>query len=119
MRTFEFEDIRAHCLKKRHVTEAFPFDESTCVWKVDGKLFALADIDVFQGITIKCEPERAIELREAFEGVIPGYHTNKRHWNTIQADADVDLKHVLAWIDHSYERVVDGFSKKRRQQLGI
>ena len=63
MRTIEFEDVRDRCLSKAHVTEEFPFDENTCVWKVAGKVFALADIDAFDGVTLKCEPEYAVELR--------------------------------------------------------
>ena len=70
MRTFEFEDVRDRCLSKDHVTEEFPFDENTCVWKVAGKVFALADIDAFDGVTLKCDPEYAVELREQHTGII-------------------------------------------------
>ena len=119
MRVFEFEDIRNHCLQKAHISEEFPFDERTCVWKVDGKVFALADIEQFDGVTLKCDPERALELREEFSGVTPGWHANKKHWNTVRSDEDVPRALVLDLIDHSYERVVKGFSKKRRSELGL
>ncbi len=119
MRTFEFDDIRDHCLLQSHVTEEFPFDAHTCVWKVEGKVFALANLDDFSGVTLKCDPEKALELREAYDGVAPGWHANKRHWNTVRAESDVPRERVLEWIDHSYERVVAGFSKKQRAALGI
>ena len=119
MRAFEFEDIRNHCLAMPHVSEEFPFDKRTCVWKVDGKVFALADIEQFDGVTLKCDPERALELREQFAGVHPGWHANKKHWNTVSAESDVPLHSVLEFIDHSYERVIAGFSKKRRLKLGL
>lgn len=119
MRTFEFEDVRDRCLTKDHVTEEFPFDESTCVWKVAGKVFALADIDAFDGVTLKCDPEYAVELREQYAGIIGGYHANKKHWNTIRHDEDVPQTLVLDLIEHSYERVVAGFSQKQRRALGL
>ena len=119
MRTFEFEDVRDRCLSKDHVTEEFPFDENTCVWKVAGKLFALADIDAFDGVTLKCDPEYAVELREQHTGIIGGYHANKKHWNTVRSDEDVPRARVLDLIDHSYERVVAGFSQKQRRALGL
>ena len=119
MRTIEFEDVRDRCLSKRHVTEEFPFDESTCVWKVAGKVFALANLEQFDGVTMKCEPERAIELREAYSGIRPGWHANKKHWNTVLSDEDVPRALVLELIDHSYERVVAGFSQKQRKALGL
>jgi predicted DNA-binding protein (MmcQ/YjbR family) len=119
MRAFEFEDIRNHCLQKAHVSEGFPFDARTCVWKVDGKVFALADIERFDGVTLKCDPIWALELREAFAGVTPGWHANKKHWNTVQAESDVPLRFVLQFIDHSYECVIAGFSKRRRTELSL
>ena len=119
MRSFEFEEIREHCLDKMHTTEGFPFDGHTCVWKVNGKIFAVADLDEFSGVTLKCDPERAVELREQFQGVIPGWHTNKNHWNTVLAESDVSRKLVLELIDHSYDCVIRGFSKKQQKLLGF
>ena len=119
MRTIEFEEVRDRCLSKAHVSEEFPFDENTCVWKVAGKVFALADIDAFDGVTLKCDPEYAVELREQFTGIIGGYHANKKHWNTVRSEADVPRALVLGLIDHSYERVVAGFSQKQRKALGL
>lgn len=119
MRTFEFEEVRDRCLGKVHVTEEFPFDEKTCVWKVAGKLFALADIDAFEGMTLKCDPEYAVELREQYTGIVGGYHANKKHWNTVCSEEDVPRALALELIDHSYERVVAGFSQKQRKALGL
>ena len=89
------------------------------VWKVAGKVFALADIDAFDGVTLKCDPEYAVELREQHTGIIGGYHANKKHWNTVRSEADVPRALVLDLIDHSYERVVAGFSQKQRKALGL
>ena len=100
------ESFRAYCLAKNGVTEEFPFDEQTLVFKVMGKIFALADVDLFESVNLKCDPERAIELREQHPEIIPGYHMNKKHWNTVAmsgALADTFLKEL---IDHSYELVV-------------
>ncbi|NUM80624.1 MmcQ/YjbR family DNA-binding protein, partial [bacterium] len=73
------ESFRLHCLAKKNVTEEFPFDEETLVFKVAGKMFALADIHVFESVNLKCDPEKAVELRERYEQVMPGYHMNKKH----------------------------------------
>ena len=111
MRTFEFEEVRDRCLAKAHVTEEFPFDEKTCVWKVAGKLFALADIDAFEGMTLKCDPEYAVELREQYIGIVGGYHANKKHWNTVIID-QLTLSQVCEWIEHSYNLVWEKLPKK-------
>ena len=118
MRTFEFEDTRDRCLSKAHVTEEFPFDENTCVWKVAGKVFALADIDAFDGVTLKCDPEYAVELREQHTGIIGGYHANKKHWNTLYLQTnEISPKLLLKLITHSYDMVLNNMSKKQRAQL--
>jgi predicted DNA-binding protein (MmcQ/YjbR family) len=81
------EQIREYCLKKKGVTEEFPFDEETLVFKVMGKIFILASLDSIPlQFNLKCDPEKAIELREEYEAVQPGYHMNKRHWNTVIID---------------------------------
>jgi len=80
MRTFEFEHVRSFCLSKPHVTESFPFDDHTMVWKVADKVFAIANIYDFKGVSLKCNPERALELRETYAGIRPGFHLNKKHW---------------------------------------
>ena len=110
---------REYCLAKPGVTEDFPFDEKTLVFKVCGKMFALVDVDFFESVNLKCDPEKALELRASYPGIKPGYHMNKKHWNTVRSEADVPRSLVLALIDHSYERVVAGFSQKQRKALGL
>lgn len=119
MRTFEFEDIRNHCATKCAVTETFPFDDHTMVWKVAERVFAIADIDSFTGVSLKCDPERAVALREEFAGVRPGWHLNKTHWNTVDAEQDVPWNTAKLLIDHSYELVVAGLPKKSRILFGL
>ena len=111
------EELREYCLSKKGVTESFPFDEATLVFKVSGKMFALTDlVDAFS-VNLKCDPEKAIELREQFPCVIPGYHMNKPHWNTVVIDGSVNDKLLKEWIDHSYDLIVKSLTKK--QQLEI
>ena len=119
MRTFEFEHIRDHCLSKMAVTESFPFDENTMVWKVAGKVFAIANVYDFHGVSLKCNPERAIELREQFEGIRPGWHLNKKHWNSVSAELDVEWSLARDLLDHSYACVVQGLTKKSRMEHGL
>lgn len=108
---------RDYCLKKKGVTEEFPFGASTLVYKVMGKVFTLADIEPFERINLKCNPETALQLREMYEGVTPGYHMNKRHWNTVSIDGSIPDQKICQWIDASYELVVDKLSKKDRAWL--
>ena len=112
------EQIREYCLRKKGVTEEFPFDEETLVFKVLGKIFLLASLDSFPlQINLKCEPEKAIELREEYESVQPGYHMNKRHWNTIIIDGTVPIKKLFEWIDDSYNLVTSKLIKSERKLL--
>jgi predicted DNA-binding protein (MmcQ/YjbR family) len=111
------EGFRNYCLEKPFVTEHFPFDERTLVFKVDGKMFALADIEAFNGINLKCDPQRSIELRERYYGIEPGYHMNKVHWNTVKIGSDVDDALIFALIDHSFDLVFASLSKKRQHEL--
>lgn len=114
------ELVREHCLSKRGVTEGFPFDESTLVFKVGDKMFCLMALErVPMSINVKCDPERAIELRAEFEAVSPGYHMNKKHWNTVTLESDADADNIREWIDDSYELVVASLTKKKRRQLGL
>ena len=100
------EQIREHCLKKKRVTEEFPFDEETLVFKVAGKIFLLASLEAIPlQINLKCDPEKAIELREEYDTVTPGYHMNKKHWNTIIIDGSIPEKKLFHWIDNSYSLV--------------
>jgi predicted DNA-binding protein (MmcQ/YjbR family) len=114
------EIVREHCLNKRGVDEGFPFDESTLVFKVGGKMFCLMALKrVPLSINVKCDPERAEELRAHHEGVEPGYHMNKKHWNTVLLESDVTDEQMRAFIDDSYELVIDSLTKKKRRELGL
>jgi len=113
----DIETFRNYCLGKTGVTEDFPFDESTLVFKVMNKIFALVDVDNFQFANLKCDPERALELREKYTCVKPGYHMNKKHWNSVYMDGTVANDLVLSWVDHSYDLIVKGLSQKDRQIL--
>ena len=106
------EELRAHCVSKKFVSESFPFDESTLVFKVHGKIFALFSLEKEPlRINLKCDPEKAIELREEYWQVIPGYHSNKKHWNTIIIE-QLPLGKLHEWIDHSYQLVWEKLPKK-------
>jgi len=118
LRYMDLERFRDYCLTKPGVTEEFPFDEHTLVYKVMGKMFAATDISDFESINLKCLPEKAEELRAQYESVQPGYHMNKKHWNTIQMDHSIPDKIILEWIDDSYRLVVTKLPKQARQELG-
>jgi predicted DNA-binding protein (MmcQ/YjbR family) len=100
------EILREYCLSKKNVTESFPFGDDTLVFKAAGKIFVLANLDGDLSLNLKCDPALAIELRERFTSVIPGYHMNKKHWNTVFIDGSIPDKDVLSWIDHSYDLVL-------------
>ncbi|TVQ78889.1 MAG: MmcQ/YjbR family DNA-binding protein [Flavobacteriales bacterium] len=111
----DVESLRQYCLQKPHTTESFPFDEVTLVFKVHGKVFAIIGLEWENtAINLKCDPEKAIELRETYPGmVIPGYHSNKRHWNTVYTESLSPLL-VKEWIDHSYDLVFAKLPKRLR-----
>lgn len=111
------EELRTCCISKKGVSEDFPFDETTLVFKVMGKMFALTDLEGDLSINLKCDPEKAVELRELYPSVMPGYHMNKRHWNTILLDGSVPDQLIRQWIDHSYAMVVEKLTKKQRNEL--
>ena len=113
----DIESFRAYCLAKTGATEELPFDNQTLVFKVMGKMFALTDIDLFTSINLKCDPEEAVQLREQYDAVVPGYHMNKQHWNTVLMDGSISDSLVTQWIDHSYELVVAKLPKKVRLEL--
>ena len=106
------EELREYCISKKGATEGFPFDESTLVFKVSGKIFALTDLEGEFSINLKCDPEKAIEIREQYPSVLPGYHMNKRHWNTIKIDGTISDSLIYEWIDHSYELIISKLYKK-------
>jgi predicted DNA-binding protein (MmcQ/YjbR family) len=111
------ETFRSFCLKKKGVTEEFPFGEEVLVFKVLGKMFALTNVENFESINLKCDPEKAAELRERYSSVIPGYHMNKKHWNTILLDGSVADKLIQEWTTDSYNLVVNSLSKIQQKQL--
>jgi predicted DNA-binding protein (MmcQ/YjbR family) len=111
------ESFRSHCLSKKGVTEEFPFGENTLVYKVMGKMFALADLELFESINLKCDPEVAVQLREQYASVIPGYHMNKRHWITVLMDGSISDALVNQWIDHSYGLVTASLTKSKKLAL--
>lgn len=111
------EEFREYCLSKKGVTEEFPFDNVTLVFKVMGKMFALCDIDNFDRINLKCDPEKAVELRERYPAIIPGYHMNKKHWNSVINDQSLPEQMIFALVDHSYELVSKGLTKAQKQIL--
>jgi len=113
------DDVRTHCIQKAGVTEGFPFDQNTLVFKVFGKMFALMDVDFFDSLNLKCDPEKAIELRETFQGIQPGYHMSKKHWNTVLLNNDVSNQLLVELIDHSYELVYASLPKKVRNENPI
>lgn len=113
----DIESYRDYCISKPGVTEGFPFGEEVLVFKVMNKMFALTDIEKFESINLKCDPERAIKLREENSAVKPGYHMNKKHWNTIEMDGSVSDSNLREWIDHSYALVVDSLPKKTKDEL--
>lgn len=110
------EELREYCILKPAVTESFPFDEATLVFKVAGKIFLLTDlVDAFS-MNIKNTPEKVIELKEQYPSVLPGYHMNKIHWNTVILDNTVPSKETLKMVDDSYDLIVKAFPKKKKDE---
>jgi len=111
------EEFREYCMDKSGVTEEFPFDETTLVFKVMGKMFALTNLDGDWSLALKCDPDRAIELRELYPAIRPGYHMSKVHWNTILMDGSLSSKLILELVDHSYQLVVNKLPLKLKEEL--
>jgi len=113
------EAFRDHCMSKKGVEETLPFDDETLVYKVMGKMFALSSLNSEDfRINLKCDPVHAIELRDEYPDIIPGFHMNKKHWNTLILEHDsIDDDLVIELIDHSYELVVNKLTKKLRTAL--
>ena len=109
------------CLSQKGVTEHFPFDQDTLVFKVGGKMFALSSISQWEkgtpSVNLKCNPDKAQELRAQFEGIQPGYHMSKLHWNTVQVNRDVADRLIKELIDHSYELVFSSLPKKMQNDI--
>lgn len=112
------ETLQQYCLSKKGVTEETPFGPDNLVYKVAGKMFLLASLDAIPlQFNAKCDPEEAIQLRDTYPCVLPGYHMNKKHWNTVIVDGSVSDKMLQQWIDASYQLVVDSLPKKLKEEI--
>lgn len=111
------EELRDYCIRKKGVTESFPFDEQVLVFKVMNKMFALTNVETCESVNLKCDPEKALELREKYSGIIEGYHMSKKHWNTVLLESDVRPSHLLELIDNSYDLTVSKLPKKEKEIL--
>jgi len=113
-------DFCALCLSLPEVEETTPFGPETLVYKVGGKIFALATPDEFPSrVNLKCDPDRAVALRDQYEGIIPGFHMNKRHWNTVTLDGSLPARLVRELVQHSYDLVVASLTARTRKELGF
>ncbi len=113
----DIETLREHCISKKGVSESFPFDQDTLVFKVGGKMFLLINLQEASEFNAKCDPERAVALREQYDEIRAGYHMNKVHWNTVSICgrlSDLQLKEL---IDHSYELVFRSLPRKVKEEL--
>ncbi|MEW5676864.1 MmcQ/YjbR family DNA-binding protein [Flavobacterium enshiense] len=110
-----------YCLNKKGVTEHFPFDEDTLVFKVGGKMFALSSLQEWEngtpGVNLKCDPDWALELRGQYDDIQAGYHMSKIHWNTVKINSSVPDAFVKELIDHSYDLVFKSLTKKQQQEV--
>jgi len=111
------EELREYCLSLKGVTEEFPFDETTLVFKVAGKMFCLTNLEGPLSVSLKNEPERNVELREEYPSITPGYHMNKKHWNSVAIDGSLSDDMIKNLIDDSYDLVVMAFSHKKQQEI--
>lgn len=117
----DIEKFRIYCLSKKHVSESFPFDEQTLVFKVGTKVFAITGLDSAEfTVNLKCDPERSVELRDEYpQEIIAGFHMNKKHWNTVAFEVGLPTKLLQELIDHSYQLVIMGMTKKERITLNF
>ncbi|SFI51375.1 MmcQ/YjbR family DNA-binding protein [Olleya namhaensis] len=118
----DIEQLRNYCLSKPKVTETFPFDAHTLVFKVLDKMFALFPLEKWDNglasINLKCDPEYALQLRADHDSIVPGWHSNKKHWNTVYIyKSELKPQFILQLIDHSYDMVVKGMTKKMQLEL--
>lgn len=113
----DIETLREYCIQKKGVTESFPFGPDTLVFKVGGKLFLLTGLENPVSFNAKCDPERAIALREEHEEVVPGYHMNKVHWNTVNMRGRLTDSFLKELIDHSYQLVYNGLPKSLKVEI--
>jgi predicted DNA-binding protein (MmcQ/YjbR family) len=116
------ELLREYCISKPAVTEEFPFDQDTLVFKVLGKMFALTSLKKWEeglaAVNLKCDPEKSVELRETYESIKPGFHMSKKHWNTVELmQRELSNEFIQELIDHSYHLVIKGMTKKQQAEL--
>jgi predicted DNA-binding protein (MmcQ/YjbR family) len=111
------EYLRDYCINKKGVEETFPFDNVTLVFKVMGKMFALNSLANPTSVNLKCDPEKAIDLRARYDAIKPGFHMSKTHWNTIDYNGDANDQLILDLVDHSYQLVIAGLTKKLKMEL--
>jgi predicted DNA-binding protein (MmcQ/YjbR family) len=111
------EEVRNYCISLKGAAESFPFDDVTLVFKVGGKMFALLSLNKPLAIGLKCDPVKAIELRELYPCVTPGHHLNKKHWNNVKIDGSVKPSIIKGWIDDSYILILESLSKIKRNTI--
>lgn len=111
------EELRDFCLTLKGVEEKMPFDDKTLVFSVKGKMFCATDVTTFELINVKCNPEKAILLREQYDAVIPGYYMNKKHWNSVKTNGEISNRLLEEWIRNSYDLVVAVLPKKIQKEL--
>jgi predicted DNA-binding protein (MmcQ/YjbR family) len=111
------ETLREYCISKKGATESFPFNEDILVFKVMGKAFALISLSNPERVNLKCEPEKAVELRECHEEIIPGWHMNKKHWNTVYLTGSLSNKFICELMNDSYNLAVNALPKKEQEKL--
>ena len=113
------EEFRTYCLSKALTTEGTPFDATTLVFKVGGKIFSICDMEKFEFVNLKCDPERAVELRAEHDFIRPGYHMNKQHWNSVYLHEGIRLGLLKELIDHSYDLILSSLPKKLRSDIQL
>lgn len=109
------EDYHNFCMALPHTTASFPFDENVLVYKVHNKIFALADINQWQYVNLKCDPEKALELRAEYQGITPGYHMSKKHWNSVSFDGSIKSDLIYSLTQDSYQLIFQSLPKKLRE----
>ena len=111
------EELREYCLSRKGVTEDLPFGDDTLVFRLMNKIFALVNLEGEMHLNLKCDPQKAIELREEYPAILPGYHMNKNHWNTLIIDGTLKKELVLSLIDHSYDLILGSLPKSKKEQF--
>lgn len=112
------EELREYCLSIKGAEESFPFDETVLVFKVMNKMFAYTGLDALGAeswVNLKCDPEKAVDLRERYPNVVPGYHANKKYWNTVYINRDISDEDIRSWINHSVEEVIKNLPKRQQE----